>query len=128
MTLRNCTVSGNTPSVQAGAIHHFAGLLVIDSCTITGNSGGLRSNNPSGSTTQTQVRNTIISGNSVADVLLGFPGLPTSIQSNGYNLVGTGDTGAFTQTNDATGITNAGLVAPLEVREMYSSRISHMAA
>lgn len=117
LTLRNCTLSGNTSTSWGGAIFNDGGEAFIESCTITqntapsGQGGGLAAYGGIGNLTQ--VVNSIIAGNHGTDVDSVLNDYIT-IVSTGYNLVGDGNaiTGIFNQTGDVIGNTDPGL-APL---------------
>ena len=119
LTLLNCTFSGNSGELGGGALYNADGLAIIDSCTIAGNTapagpgGGVASIGDTGpSGTRTEVRNSIISGNTNTDVDFTQGNLDNSFQSNGYNLIGDGNaTGEFVETGDVTGNSNPGLAA-----------------
>ena len=120
LTIRNSTLSGNTTTVSGGALENGSGgSILIDSCTISGNTA------PAGrgsgvlsfgaGSTRTEVRNSIIAGNTNSDVDFRGGSNSNSFISTGYNLIGTGNaTGAFNRTNDVTGNTNPGLSALAE--------------
>ena len=109
--LRNCTISGNTAVGHGGGVYTFAGPILIDSCTITenisdrdfnyfGEGGGVYSNPQY---TNTIVRNSIIAGNT--DFSRNDIAPSGDFQSQGYNLIGVGDsTGAFTATGDRSSV------------------------
>ncbi|MEP4077702.1 choice-of-anchor Q domain-containing protein [Haloferula sp.] len=113
-TLSHCTATENTAALGGGAIYNFDGRTIIDHCTIVGN----RASVPKGSgilsygdsATETQVGHTIISANAGSDIDTITGAGSTSFTSNGFNLIGTGEsTGAFIQTGDTTGNTNPDL-------------------
>ena len=115
LTLRNCTLSGNTTTSRGGGLYNLNGLNVIESCTIAGNEapagegGGMALFGDSD--TRTEVRNSIIAGNTGSDVEL-VGGTSNSFQSKGYNLIGVGDaTGAFNASGDVINNTAPGVAA-----------------
>lgn len=111
-TIINSTISGNQFTYQGGGIFNYGGKLKIKNSTITQNksqlgSGGIYSNNNENSLIE--VSNSIVSGNSNGDVVLG-EGSNTVFYSQGSNIIGTGNAIAnFNQTGDAIGITDPGL-------------------
>ena len=114
LTLRNCTLSGNTATGRGGGLRNIQGLSIIESCTIVGNEapaeagGGVASSG--NGITRTEVRNSIIAGNTGSDV--GFDNGTNSFQSNGYNLIGVGNaTGAFNASGDVINNTAPGVAA-----------------
>ena len=119
LTLNNCTLSGNTATRVGGGLYNINGLSVVESCTITNNSapdeagGGVASFGDE--FTLTQNSNSIIAGNgaSDADSVFGEGDGIGGFQSNGFNLVGSGNaTGEFVESGDRANVTDAGL-APL---------------
>ncbi len=115
LTLRNCTLSGNTATTRGGGLRNFSGLSVIESCTIAGNQaaagagGGVAS--VGDTATRTEVRNSIIAGNTGSDVSM-VGGTTNSFQSGGYNLIGVGDsTSAFNANGDVINNTAPGVAA-----------------
>lgn len=116
-TIRNSTLSGNTASERGGGLYNAAGLTRIENSTLTLNSApeGAGSGMASvGNTlTRTEAANSIIAGNTASDV--DFVAFETnSFQSNGYNLLGTGNaTGTFSN-NDQVRNTNPSL-GPLDL-------------
>ena len=114
LTLRNCTLSGNTATGRGGGLRNIQGLSVIESCTIVGNEapaeagGGVASSG--NGITRTEVRNSIIAGNTSSDV--DSDNGTNSFQSNGYNLIGVGNaTGAFNASGDVINNTAPGVAA-----------------
>lgn len=122
-TILNSTVSGNTTQDKGGGIYNAKGLTSILHSTISNNSApyfgfgaGVGSFGNS-ATTRTDVRSSIIAGNistlggglsSDVDRING--NFSDSFRSLGYNLIGTGITGAFSAvTNDLFGISDPGL-------------------
>ena len=97
------TISGNsTPSGRGGGLINASGETVIAQSTFSeniaplGSGGGIYSTNSA--IAQTEVRDSIIAGNTSDDVV-GFD--PSSFSSDGYNLIGSGSgAAAFTQTGD----------------------------
>jgi CSLREA domain-containing protein len=111
-TLRNCTISGNSASYYSGL--DSAGITVLDSCTITANTPIVGSNGgvySAGSTlTRTEVRNSIIAGNTGTDVDFGGGPEVNSFQSNGYNVIGDGNAIAeFVEVGDQNDISGTAL-------------------
>ena len=115
LTLRNCTLSGNTATTRGGGLRNFQGLSVIESCTIVGNEapageggGGVASRGDAG--TRTEVRNSIIAGNTSSDV--DSDNGINSFRSNDFNLIGVGNaTGAFNASGDVINNTAPGVAA-----------------
>ena len=112
----NSTISGNTAFDRGGGVRNAAGLTVIDHSTITGNQappgdgGGVASRGYDNS--HTEIRSTIIAGNTHGDVDFGTGDLNTFV-SLGYNLVGTGNaTAEFDAAGDRAGIADP-LLGPL---------------
>jgi len=72
LTIRNSALSGNTATNSGGGLYNFDGLTIIESSTIAGNSGPLNTGAgvaSAGDTfTRTEVRNSIIAGNTSTDV------------------------------------------------------------
>jgi hypothetical protein len=116
-TIANSTVSGNHADGVGGGGFNFAGVLAIKYSTITDNEaltaliGGIGSWGDT-NTTSTEVYSSIISGNSGNDVVhyTGIAGPSNTFLSQGYNLIGTGNStsspNAFNQPGDSTGVTN----------------------
>jgi hypothetical protein len=111
-TITNSTITGNTAEGRGGGVFNHAGLTVIQNSTITDNEAP--ANRGSGiasvgdNVTRTEVLSSIIAGNRESDVDFVLGGT-NSFQSNGYNLVGSGNAiGAFTN-SDQTGIVDPGL-------------------
>jgi CSLREA domain-containing protein len=105
LTVSGSTISGNTASIRGGGVYNAAGGSVIRNSTITDNTalpdlgGGVLSEGGSPSfPSRTEVRSTIVSANHGTDV--DFTSTNNSFVSQGYNLIGRGDTGAFNQTGD----------------------------
>ena len=80
-SIYNSTFAQNSGAV--GAIHHAAGALTLDSCTVAGNSASNRGGgiNKNAATLKLLLNNTIIAGNSGGDV----SGTPTT---NTFNIIG----------------------------------------
>ncbi len=117
-TILSSTISGNTAKSSGGGLQNSYGLTVIEFSTITANQAqpgyGSGIVSESGNNTRTQIRSSIIAGNvhSDADVDSTFGG-PNPFRSDGYNLIGTGNTlGRFNQTGDQKNVTNP-LLGPL---------------
>ena len=113
-TLNRCTLSGNHATNAGGAIRNGAGLTILSYCTITANTapygGGVASYGDTATLTQSAF--SIISGNSGGDTVF-TNGTTNSFSSQGFNLIGDGNTtGAFTISGDQVGITDPKL-APL---------------
>ncbi len=108
LSMNNSTVSGNTADFGAGLHASTSGVLTITNSTITNNTapafscGGIDV-----SALAVIVGNTIIAGNPGDDVCDA-----ASVDSNGYNLVGSGDTGGFSAIGDQVGVANP-LLGPL---------------
>jgi hypothetical protein len=91
-TLMNSTVSGN--SSGTGGIFN-SGTLTLTNSTVSGNSAGFQGGGiySSGSTSNVNIRNTIIAGNTATnggpDIYYGVNG---NFQSNGNNLIGNSNT------------------------------------
>jgi hypothetical protein len=86
-------VSGNTSAQGTGGLQfNDRTQASLDSCTITDNSGGSGGGVSSrgDGIALTQVRNSIIAANNGDDVRFVF-GTINTFQSNGYNLIGTGN-------------------------------------
>jgi hypothetical protein len=124
-TILNSTISGNSTNDHGGGIYNADGLTVIKYSTITNNSapyfgfGAGVGSFGSIATTRTEVGSSIIAGNKASGTLPGTT--PSDVDringsfqdtfvSTGYNLIGTGISGAFTSaTNDLTGVLDPGL-------------------
>ena len=93
-TISNSTISGNTSGLFGGGINNYNGTLLLQYSTVTLNtaSAALGSGLTSyrGNSASTEVRSSIISGNTVSDIHHASFG-PDSIVSLGYNLVGFGN-------------------------------------
>src|SRR5262249_36330887 len=108
--ITNSTISGNVASVRGGGVYNGYGRTVIHHATITNNSapagqgGGVAS---FGDTVAvTEVYSTIIAGNSSSDVDYVSASADT-FQSNGFNLIGTGNaagTAFHGHAGDQTGV------------------------
>ncbi len=102
-TISNSTISGNIASNEGGGIDNFSAALTISNSTITGNQvtngasaigGGGILNNGSSSNARFILVNSIVSGNSVANGLLGDEISNVNggiITSQGNNLLGDSD-------------------------------------
>ena len=108
-TISNTTISGNTAAGNGGGLRHPSGVAVIRHSTITDNTATIASGSGisiNGSDTNSvEIYSSLIAGNVNSDldaVALGA----TSFQSDGYNLVGSGNAvGQFVQPGDQTGVT-----------------------
>jgi hypothetical protein len=111
-TLDHCTLAGNSATQLGGAIYNDNGPASLTACTVSGNSappgGGGGVGSYGDSFTQTVLNHTIVSANTGGgDVQLVTQTGVNSFNSQGYNLVGTGNgTGKFNQTGDQVGVTN----------------------
>jgi hypothetical protein len=92
--ITNCTIAGNAQSGDGstgGAVFNSsAGMVVLTSCTVTGNSAGDRYDGVGGIEADgtVQLLNTIVAANSSP---AGRPDLFGTFHSLGYNLIGVGD-------------------------------------
>jgi CSLREA domain-containing protein len=131
LTLRNCTITGNssgsatsstgtaTGGKGGGFYHQVWRPVLVHSCTITnntagagtgatsgtgGNGGGIQANQPDPGDQGTEIRSTIIAGNTVAAGGTG-PDCEGELSSSDYNLVQdtTGCSIIGTTTNNVTG-------------------------
>jgi CSLREA domain-containing protein len=122
-TILTSTVSGNTAAGDGGGVRNWNGLTRISHSTITGNvadgnGGGVVSYNDG--QTRTDVRNSIIWGNTSDDVAADVPWSSGSNRYNsaGYNLIGAAGADVdfaqeFDQTGDLTDVADASLGALL---------------
>jgi hypothetical protein len=107
-TITSSTISGNTATVSGGGLLNTQGLAVIHNSTIANNTapaangGGVSSYG--NSATRTEVRSSIIAGNTNSDVDLFGDNATNSFQSGGYNLIGSGNALTAFANNDQTGI------------------------
>ena len=112
-TISNSTISGNTATDGGGGVYNFLGRTVIQFSTITNNtadpdrgSGVVSWGDPA--ETLTEVYSTIVAANQGSDFdLVGGPvgGPFDSVESNGYNLIGSGSALAeFAAAGDQTGV------------------------
>jgi hypothetical protein len=113
--LFNCTFANNRAAVAGGAIRNEIGSVIVDHCTISGNSapdgGGVASYGDS--LTLTEAFASIIAANSSSDVHLSPEAGANSFSSLGFNLIGKGGAlGEFVQEGDSTGIISP-LLGPL---------------
>lgn len=124
LTIANSTVSGNEAGQMGGGIFAFDGDTQIAHTTVTNNTspdnegGGLASYGDQ--STLTTVRSSIISGNSGGDLAV-VSGDLNSLLSDGFNLLGTGNTFGpanalsaldnFVETGDVTEVVDPGLAA-----------------
>lgn len=108
VTVNNSTISGNTSTLHGGGIANADGNLLVRYSTITLNTAastfgsGVASYRDAAALTE--VRSSIISGNTINDIQHVRPGA-NNIVSLGYNLVGDGNavlTGSFTAAGDQT--------------------------
>ncbi len=120
-SLINSTVSGNSAGGAGGGFYNLDGTSGVQFSTISNNSaaanlgGGLATYGDS--STFTDVRSTIISGNTSTDVAV-VNGPTNRLTSSGFNLIGTGNTfGAlnaldnFVASGDQRNVSNPGLLA-----------------
>jgi hypothetical protein len=112
----NSTISGNTAFTRGGGIRNAYGLTVVEHSTITGNQAPAGEGSGIGSrgynTSRTEIRSTIIAGNTSSDVDVGT-GTVNTFQSRGFNLIGIGNAiAAFAAAGDQTGNLNP-LLGPL---------------
>jgi predicted outer membrane repeat protein len=115
-TITNSTISGNTAVTAGGGLASKAGYLTIQFSTVTLNAApdGMGSGVDSTATSSSALRfiSTIIAGNTHSDIDDTGNGT-TLFQSNGYNLIGTGNrASSFNQPGDQVGILDPQL-APL---------------
>ncbi len=115
-TITNSTISGNTAVTAGGGLASKAGYLTVQFSTVTLNTApaGMGSGINSYATTSSALKfiSTIIAGNTHSDIDDTGNGI-TSFQSNGYNLVGTGNRAfSFNQLGDHIGVLDPHL-APL---------------
>ncbi len=119
----NSTISGNSAAGRGGGLFAYDGSTMVLYSTITDNSsatgagGGIASFGDQ--STSTEVRSSIISGNTVGGDLAIVSGIDNSFQSNGYNLVGSGNVFGpanqfsaldnFTAQGDQSGVLDPGL-------------------
>lgn len=119
----NSTISGNSTAGRGGGLFAYDGNTTVLYSTITdnasaaGNGGGIASFGDQA--TSTEVRSSIISGNNVGSDLAVVSGVDNSFQSNGYNLVGSGNVFGpanqfsaldnFTAQGDQSGVLDPGL-------------------
>lgn len=119
--IHNTTFSGNSASIQGGAIENEWGVISLTQSTITGNSapdgGGLHASSSGASSlpSLTRIANSIIAGNNTND--LASLTVPQRFVSLGYNVIGTAGANVdfsldFNQPGDQTNITNP-LLGPL---------------
>jgi hypothetical protein len=108
-TIVGSTISGNSASASGGGIFNADGLTVIRHSTVTNNTatvagGGLGS--AANATTRTEVQSTIVAANVNSDVAF-VTGATNSFQSNGYNIVGSGNANVeFVEAGDRRNISN----------------------
>jgi filamentous hemagglutinin family protein len=117
-TIRNSTLSGNRAEEAGGGLINIRGLTVVQNSTLTNNTAPADSGGGIGNfgrnDDQVRIGNSIIAGNSGGDVTNVFGGNLGTTQSQGYNLVGTGNAvPAFTQPSDRLNIDAATVIAPL---------------
>jgi hypothetical protein len=108
--ITNSTISGNTAFVRGGGVRNALGRTTIEHSTITGNQappgdgGGVASRGYA--TSRTEVRSTIIAGNTGGDVDFGTGDLNT-FMSLDHNLIGVGNAIAnFDAAGDQSGVTD----------------------
>ena len=106
------TISGNLADARGGGIYvsFLGGNSTLTSSTITnneapdGHGSGVHASRSTGSGRTDEVRSSIIAGNVHSDVDVVF-GSTNRFQSNGYNLIGTGNAlASFNQPGDQTGV------------------------
>lgn len=104
------TISGNTATVRGGGLHNENGLTLVRHSTVTNNTapagqgGGISS--VGDANTLTEIQSTIVAGNSGSDVTIAS-GVLNSFQSDGYNVVGSGNAAVeFVEAGDRSGIVN----------------------
>jgi hypothetical protein len=114
--ITNSTISGNSAGRSGGGIYNSYGLTSIRFSTITGNTapagGGSGVASYGDYRARTEILSTIVAGNVGSDVdsLYGAVNL---FQSNGHNLIGTGNAiGEFVEPGDQTGVADP-LLGPL---------------
>jgi hypothetical protein len=115
----NSTISGNTAAAVGGGIYNIDGLTIIRHSTIADNTAPVDKGSGLASFgdayTRTEIRSTIIAANTNSDVdLVDLGGPPVnSIQSNNFNLIGTGNIlAAFNLPGDQPGVLNP-MLGPL---------------
>ncbi|MBV9468796.1 MAG: lamin tail domain-containing protein, partial [Abitibacteriaceae bacterium] len=113
LTVQNSTISGNSGASDGNGLLAGNGLTIIQNSTITNNAAdGLAVENVYNPpvAAQVQVSNSIIAGNGGSDINY----LSGTIQSNGYNLIGTGTGLNAFNNHDTTGLVAANLkIGPL---------------
>jgi CSLREA domain-containing protein len=113
-TITNSTISGNTATVSGGGILNMSDSAVIRHSTITANTapngGGSGVASYGSGSANTAIYSTIIAGNNGSDVDLFGGGGTNTFQSDGYNLIGTGNAIASFANNDQTGVTEPRLM------------------
>ena len=107
VALRRCTIANNSAEATGGGINNQRGLTTLISCTVSNNTapagGGAGIANFGSSPARTELSATIVRENNGSDVDL-FIGTTNSFQSNGSNIVGTGEAiGNFVEDGDMTG-------------------------
>jgi CSLREA domain-containing protein len=116
--ISNSTISGNFAFSHGGGVRNFDGQMVVRFSTITNNQS--LTNNGSGiaswgdSRTLTEIHSSIIAENQGSDIdTAPSTTNSNSFQSNGYNLIGTGNAVMrFNQPGDRTDVANA-MLGPL---------------
>jgi hypothetical protein len=109
LTVTGTTISGNSADASGGGIFKISfGNLTLASSTITDNEAadgrGSGVASIGDASTRAEVRSSIIAGNVHSDVDF-VNGATNTFQSNGYNLIGTGNaTGEFVEPGDQTGV------------------------
>ena len=114
--IANSTISGNLATLRGGGIENYGGLTAVLHSTISNNTADPANGSGIASrghiNTQTTVFSTIVAGNLNTDVDV-VPGFNNSFQSNGYNLIGSGNAAVeFVEAGDQTGVINA-MLSPL---------------
>ena len=108
--IRDSTFSGNLATSRGGAIENYAGFVSIENSTITNNSAtnstpGVFTFGGNSSYIGTTIGSSIIAGNNGTDIN------GSNTASAGYNAIGSGASGPFTQPGDQFGVDP--MLAPL---------------
>ncbi len=105
-TLINSTLSGNNSLGSGGGIRNF-GTITVTNCTLSGNTASNLGGGFDNGSGTSNVRNTIIAGNSATT----GPDISGAFTTNGHNLIGKSDGGTgFNGAGDQTGT----ILTPLE--------------